>query len=871
MREVALDVEGTGLLDYTSIDYTSMPYKLKDSFKIHCVVLQDINTFEVFVLYEDPEGRSEEEIEKEVNSIVPDTDVGYKSLSVTFLNMKHIKTVLSRCTRIIAHNGIGYDFPALGLFFDIPFEVGANGLAFEHKGWIDNKDHLYDSLDNNSINLDDTLVLSKILNADKFGGHSLDNWGYYLKKAKVDIVEYTLNNLNLWLSNEEEVKFLEEISSLGKKKRDNAVKKLYFSRLTPHMIYYCIIDTILCRKVYKELKKLQGIWYWEEAYQLEKMVSDIINRQEHVGFFFDKEKALSTYEDLSEKINDIKGRVEPLLPLRKLTKKEEGGFSPPLKQVNQDSTMSATMEKWLVKVGGEVAEWENFEKGVRVIKKLKKPTILKVGGGFEVFPLKIQPIISGLPMTLKNHIDLKEYIVSLGWDPLVWAESDITVKTNKQKKTREEYLKSVKDYLAKKRKSPFLKGVLEELELASFEALVTKLKAHDLKKPLKLPTSPKYTVDDKKTLDPSLIRLGDKVEFIGDVVKYLTYSHRRGNIFSPAKNSETKKEDTGWLTESRLDIDNRIPTGADPQGTNTARMKHRRVVNIPRPSSLYGAELRDLFGVDKTKDFQIGYDASGLEARIEGHYCWLYDDEDHHYCKSLSMEKPNDLHTIRAAAKGISRDDSKVLKYSVSYGATFKRVSKQIGWPLEKAREEVDSFWEDAFPLARLKDVLTNQWTSSGKKYVIGIDGRQIQTRSKHSLINSLFQSGGVICMKVAMVWVDRELSRLGLNGNPFVEDIYSRLTTSQMIAYHDECQNRIGKEGIKFNIFNSKEEADLFASVKEEVCSDVREKDGRFFVATSQIGDLLARSVYEGGKYFDLNVDLSAAWQVGYTWKDCH
>ena len=33
------DIESTGLLNSSSIDYTSVPYKLKDSFGIHCIVV----------------------------------------------------------------------------------------------------------------------------------------------------------------------------------------------------------------------------------------------------------------------------------------------------------------------------------------------------------------------------------------------------------------------------------------------------------------------------------------------------------------------------------------------------------------------------------------------------------------------------------------------------------------------------------------------------------------------------------------------------------------------------------------------------------------------------------------------------------------
>ena len=237
MREVALDCESTGLLDYTGIDYTSMPYKLKDSYKMHCVVLQDINTFEIFVLYKDLEERLPSKMEEDVKKQVPPFDVGFESLSIVYMDMKHLSTVLSRCTRIIAHNGLGFDFPAMSLYLEEPYTVGEKGLAYPTKKWESNSKVNYDTWNGNSVNLEDTLVLSKILNADKFGGHSLDNWGNYLKKAKVDIVEYTLDNLNLFLTTEEEIEFRHSLIDHGAKVKKNMIKMLYFSKLTPHMIY----------------------------------------------------------------------------------------------------------------------------------------------------------------------------------------------------------------------------------------------------------------------------------------------------------------------------------------------------------------------------------------------------------------------------------------------------------------------------------------------------------------------------------------------------------------------------------------------------------------------------------------------------------
>lgn len=782
LRECSIDIEGTGLLNEEAIDYSSMPYKLKPTFKIHCVVLQDIKTNDIFVLYDDPQKRTPKQIKKEVEVF------GTFDKPVVYMEMKHLSTVLSRCSRLIAHNGINYDYLAMALHLDCDYEVGKGGLAFQNGEWPSRDEHHYDRWDNNPINLEDTLIMSQLLNPDRFGGHSLEEWGVRLGRDKVDVVDYVCKHLDMFNLTEA------DIEGLGKAKKKELCKKAYFKTFTPHMIHYCIVDTILCKEVYFRLKREWGKWDWTQPYCLETMVSDIITRQSHLGFKFDEKLGKWCHKDLTNKMQEIEQVVNPQLPQRKLTKGEEGNYTPPVRQVKQDRTMSSSMQRWLERHGGHVTESREEEVGKRVIKTLTIPTKLFLYGEERDFPLPPEEaVISGLPMTLKHHTELKEYIVSLGWEPTEWNISDLTMKNQKKiRKTQEEYEASVSQYLLKKN-SPFLPFVLEEAGVDSYEKLVKLLLNHNLDKPMKVLSSPKYTIGQQKELDPALEKLGEKGGFIGDVVKWLTYNHRRNAILSKVEDSISKEEDSGWLTHLRLEVDGRIPTPAVSVGCNTSRMRHIDVANVARVSSLYGEYMRALFGVGN-KDFQIGYDADSLEGRVEGHYCHPYDSNDKPYVKSLTAQKPNDLHTRTASkisevlGKEFDRDSAKSVKYGCSYGAQVNRVSKIVGCSHKDAERIFDTFWEAAKPLERLKKKVEKKWKYDwDRKYVPGIDKRKVPTRSMHSLLNSLFQSCGVIAMKYAMVWADRELKKLKLVGNVFKEDIYGRPTTNQMISYHKQ------------------------------------------------------------------------------------
>jgi DNA polymerase I len=110
-------------------------------------------------------------------------------------------------------------------------------------------------------------------------------------------------------------------------------------------------------------------------------------------------------------------------------------------------------------------------------------------------------------------------------------------------------------------------------------------------------TSPKLTEDSFDSLP------GDTGVLLKERV---TWRHRRSQI-------------QGWLDAVRPD--GCIGAGANPLGTPTGRMRHRRVVNVPKAADFvpFGKEMRSLFRARPGRKF-IGHDASGLELRMLAHY-----------------------------------------------------------------------------------------------------------------------------------------------------------------------------------------------------------------------------------------------------------
>lgn len=121
---------------------------------------------------------------------------------------------------------------------------------------------------------------------------------------------------------------------------------------------------------------------------------------------------------------------------------------------------------------------------------------------------------------------------------------------------------------------------------------------------------------------------------------WYTYNHRQSQI-------------AGFIENVRPD--NRISSVMNGL-TNTFRHKHKIVANVPRPTSIYGKEMRSLFTVPEGKKF-VGADVSGLELRMLAH--WMNDDEYIHILLN------DDIHVFNQHKAGLpTRDSAKNFIYA---------------------------------------------------------------------------------------------------------------------------------------------------------------------------------------------------------------
>lgn len=733
--DIVHDAESSGLLDNSTVDYTSSPWKLKDTFAMHVVSVQEWPSGQLIAFYDGPkivlDGRKHSVVIEGNNYVLED----YTPLEYLHFPLKKFPDYVKKrkIRNATAHNGINFDLLAYKAYFGMDFSIGEDGI---------------DTWMGNEVYHNDTLVKSKTLNPDRYGGHTLEALA---KSAGGD----------------QKVDF-----------RANMGKDVKFKHFAADMLYYNLYDLKSNRAVDLYLDKEAGTYPWQNAITLEKCVADLVTRQSHRGFAFNIDLAEKNIQELDALMLERKERVAPVLPKKKATKTFMKDFTPPKNQFKKDGTFSSHMEKFIQKIGASIKDTNTI-----IFQDQEYSLPLEEG----------ESLLKETEASIDDTTHIKEWLVSLSWNPSEWKEKDLTVDTKKQKLSQDKYEQAVIRYVEQTLASPLAIERCDYLECTP-KTLMSTLMGKKIQRPVRVLTNPSFTKGQDKEMCPDLERISESFPYAKDVVEYLTYKHRRNSILGGGLDWEEGEDaEKGYMASVR--DDGRIPTPADTCGAATSRMKHRITANIPRVTSLYGENMRGLFMANPATCYQIGYDFASLEARIEAHYCHKWEKPTQtgvrEYCESLLLDKPNDVHSVLSRkisgiiGKPFERSPAKSVKYGATYGAQAKKVAKTIGSDLQTGEIVFDAFWEAAAPLKSLKDALQKHWEQNDKKFIVTIDGRKVPTRAAHAILNSLFQSAGVICAKRSMVRWESLMREEGLLVDFWMEDWKAKQWGQQMIAYH--------------------------------------------------------------------------------------
>ena len=726
-----------------------------------------------------------------------------------------MKKVLAPFNYIIAHNGIKFDWPTLSLFGILDYTIGFIGKP--------------DTCFGKEVKFIDTLILSRLSDPTRVA-HSLKHWGMITKQPKDDYRQQCIN-----------AGFIEPNSPKGEE----------FRKYNNLMLPYCKQDCKANAATFKELLKELSTHDWKKSIKVEHKLADLAIKRESLGFKFDKKLAIECVAELENKMQELSDKVLPNLPMKPMNQSELDKWTPPKNQLKKDGSLSTYMINFIDRIGAyKLNSTFNYEGEIYKIPHT-------------------EPIRTELPPKMKDLDHIKMHLISLGWIPTEWAERDLTKDSKKISIPYEKRVEALdrwwKDTTEKGKYSELRFKQLGVKRSEAYEHLKEKLND---KWPVRIPTSPKITVGIQKDICPNLLKLGDSVAFAKDFSLWLTYRHRRNSIaggdISELDLSKDKPE-TGFLSMYR-ESDGRVPTPSIEIGAVTNRFRHIGVANIARPSSVYGRQMRSLFGCGEGA-VQLGFDYSSLENRVQGHYIHNYSGGPE-LAKSLIAEKPNDLHTLNAKMLGISRGDVKSFTYAVLYGSAAPKISKMLGVSISKGKELIENFWDGNPPLKNLKIGLEKHWNKNNKKWIRAIDNRKINTRSKHSLLNALFQSGGVIFAKYAEVFLMEELEEKGFITSPF-EGVIDVCT---MISYHDEQQLYVDKKHVRVNTFEEETDAEKFIEDwKGEQLSGVGEVEKYYVGLPNEITKSITSAIKKAEEYLKINVEMGYEWDLGKNWYHCH
>lgn len=333
---------------------------------------------------------------------------------------------------------------------------------------------------------------------------------------------------------------------------------------------------------------------------------------------------------------------------------------------------------------------------------------------------------------LDSHVQVKDFLFSKGWIPK-------TFDAKRDEKAFEEWIKT------KPKKGARHNEWNEWKKRRPEDRLI-----------------PKITVagDDGKELCESVSELAEDIPEVMHYAEYSTIKHRLAVL-------------QGWK-ESLVDGKLQARIGGF---SNTLRVKHREIVNLPATSRQYAEYIRSsLIAGDKC--VLVGSDLSSLEDRIKHHFMLPLDPE---YVETM-MSPDYDPHLETALGAGfISRDDfigyknktlddanmarvalaraqGKTTNYASVYGAGAATIAKGAGVSLEDGQKLHDGYWKINWSVNAIADEQVVVKCSKGLSWLVNpINGLLYNIRTEKDIFSTLCQgTGSYMCD----MWIDKHLNK---------------------------------------------------------------------------------------------------------------
>lgn len=271
---------------------------------------------------------------------------------------------------------------------------------------------------------------------------------------------------------------------------------------------------------------------------------------------------------------------------------------------------------------------------------------------------------------------------------------------------------------------------------------------------------PQLSVEGKdgKELCPSVVKLAEEIPEIMAYSKYTTVKHRRDML----KGFDENLSEDGYLK------------GRVGGFTNTLRVKHRELVNLPGIDKPYGENIRGCL-IAGEGNISLGSDLSGLEDRTKHHFMLPHDPE---YVATM-MAEDYDPHILMAKTAGFvteeqmqafksgnktpevsaARAQGKTANYAAVYNSGAATLARGGGFDLKTAESLLEAYWKINWAVKAIaeeqhtiKDSQNNLWL------VNPINGFCYSLRKEADKFSTLAQGTGSYFFDC---WVDNILEMM--------------------------------------------------------------------------------------------------------------
>ena len=823
-RFLVADMESEGLLPQL---------RYNDSTCMHTICITDMFTGEEFVFFDPIEKRNDiaEVLEQE------GTQDGY---------LHDALDMLMEAEAISFQNGCGYDMIAFEKVF--PKKWKFNYLERRGKG----RQHC----DYFPVKLMDTMLLSQVLNPDRkapsqafamgkgaVGPHSIEAHGIRIGRYKPDNEDWTV--------------------------------------LTDHMVHRCAEDTYIGKDFFFWLMNnewadhlrrgknpVSGLGI-DSAYRMELQIALGIARQAQRGFRLNTQASWDEWNEIGEEMKVVADKITPSIPIRISTT--------PFHMKTLLKTCTAyckafpmTDVSWL----RTLLQGHLIKQEARVGVRVTMWSVTNLNGDYKKDVKKLYPEVVG------NANDTIDPYISGPFTPIQWDEVGLG------------NLEYIKEHVL------YPRGWLG----VTFSEAEEKWMDNHKENPSGEPTNPWSGKIDEKSLEAWEARTGDVPEWLKGIVTWYVLRSRRSQILNVKdmeyyeKNGEFPKQVRGgrfckgllakarskehgieaWqyfekMGEFPMDASEewRVPAEAFSVGTNTFRMRHKFVVNIPS-RGLH--PLRHLF-IAGIKKMILGCDGAGLELRMLAHFM--------NDLKYIDIVLNGDIHTYNQELAGLPiRDMAKTFIYAFLYGSGVKNLAKVCGMSEDEMAIRISTFKEQLPALALLIEGCGRAAEKAG--YLQAIDGRWGRIRKVggrlliHTVLNVLLQMTGSLSMKYGKCFAENQLLSEGvaLDAEGYV---------SWLADVHDEWQMEVNEDEVEERVFDLPE-SEWKAYEKEQYLDE----DGQIWSAPSIVsgkgtgslvvrrlfhraGHILADNMRIAGEFLKMRIPLAGEYKIGYSWHDTH